>query len=425
MALHQAAALPFTFRPAQLSERLTQSYVQSGDQATALSKSGGQLQKLAPSDLIRVIGVNNAIINEAVKDKSQLVSQTQNNNRVASFTSSQDSKIVLDPPKPAARNSQTSSVPGLVPGVTPGPEVDSLTGAPAVIAVSKTGQVTVVTPIAQGTSGLSTLPSISEGTPVGVITVVDGTPVVVTGTAEAGVTEVPTAVVTSAPTDVPTAVVAATPVLPTSTPAVPTSTPILPTSTPIPPTSTPVPPTSTPVPATSTPVPATNTPVPATSTPVPATNTPVPPTPTNTPVPPTATATAQPLSITSSNPGFAVLSLSGMIPGDSISRPLSVSNNGGPRFGYSLSTSCTSGCSGAAGLLWTDSTNGLQLTVKRGSAVVYAGPIQVTNKDMGVTLGPSQSDNVTIQVSLPAAASNAYANLATVVTFTWTATQVA
>ena len=115
--------------------------------------------------------------------------------------------------------------------------------------------------------------------------------------------------------------------------------------------------------------------------------------------------------------------MSGMVPGGSISRPYTISNNGGPSFTYALSVSCTSGCAGGAGVLWTDATNGLQLTVSRGASVIYSGAISAaSNVAMGVTLGPGQSDSLTLKVSLPASASNAYAGLTTVVSFNWTAT---
>jgi hypothetical protein len=217
-------------------------------------------------------------------------------------------------------------------------------------------------------------------------------------------------------------------VAPTGTPAPATPTVLPPTATVLPPTDTPVLPTDTPVPPTNTPIPPTHTPVPPTptNTPVPPTptNTPVPPTPTFTPIPPTATPTPQPLNITNSSSGFAVVSLSGMVPGNGISRPLAITNNGGPSFTYTLSTTCTAGCSGASGILWTDATNGLQLTVSRGATVIYSGPISVANQSMGLTLGPGQTDNITIQVRLPATASNAFASLTTVVTFNWTATEL-
>jgi hypothetical protein len=224
-----------------------------------------------------------------------------------------------------------------------------------------------------------------------------------------------------------TATIVTTATVPATTPTVlPTDTPIPPTDTPVPPTPTPIPPTATPIPPTPT---FTFTPIPTrtfTSTPIPTDTA----TPTFTPTPthtststPTFTPTPSPLSITTTNAGSAIFTFAGLAPGNTVSRNLNITNNGGLNFTYTLATSCTSGCSGQTGLLWTDATNGLQLVVKRGSAVIYSGPISVSSQDMGVTLGAGQSDTVTLEVSLPATVNNAYANLTTVVTFTWTATQ--
>jgi hypothetical protein len=361
-------------------------YSAAADQAAALTEGGRQLNRLPPQDVRRVGSVSQAIVVEAQKDKAQLAAQTDNATKLGSFNSSDQAKIVFDPPKP-------KGVP---------------TSAPDAVSPDA-GQILLLT--GSGTAIVISTPTPPAATP--------------TPQSSATVEAVVSA------TAVPTAAPSATAAPPTATPLPPTSTPVPPTDTPAPPTNTPVPsstplPTDTPAP-TNTPVP-TNTPIPtATDTPIPPTatptNTPVPPTPTPTAIPPTATPTTQPVNITNSQAGFAVLTLSGMVPGDSISRPLATTNTGTLNFKYTLTTTCTSGCSGPSGVLWTDAANGLQLTLKRGASVIYSGPINVANQDMGVVLNAGQSDNITVQVSLPTSATNAFANLTTVVRFDWTATQ--
>ena len=113
-----------------------------------------------------------------------------------------------------------------------------------------------------------------------------------------------------------------------------------------------------------------------------------------------------------------MFTFNGMVPGDSMARSLTIINNGSGSFSYTLSTSCTAGCTS---ILWTngDAVSGLQLTVARGATTIYNGPIQVTNQATG-TLAAGASDGLTLTVKLPANAGNASANQSVTVTFTWT-----
>lgn len=110
--------------------------------------------------------------------------------------------------------------------------------------------------------------------------------------------------------------------------------------------------------------------------------------------------------------------MSNMAPGDSVTRTVNIYNSGNLAFRtYYLSTSSD----GAATALWSDATNGLQLRVRRGSAVLYDGPINVSSRDMQMALGPGGVDTLEITVSLPATAPNSMQALSQSVTFTWTA----
>lgn len=129
------------------------------------------------------------------------------------------------------------------------------------------------------------------------------------------------------------------------------------------------------------------------------------------------------MSISSSSAGRAVFTLGGMIPGDNLTRTITMTNNGGSSLTYVLNVSCTAGCSGPAGLLWTDGANGLQLTVARGSATLYSGAVQATNVDMQIRLAPTQSDPITLIIRLPTTAGNQFAGLSSTIQLTWTAVQ--
>jgi hypothetical protein len=108
-----------------------------------------------------------------------------------------------------------------------------------------------------------------------------------------------------------------------------------------------------------------------------------------------------------------------MVPGDSVSRPYTVVNSGSLPFTYALTTSCADPC----GPLWNDAADGLKLTVARGNAMIYRGPMDVANTPMGVTLTPGQSDQLAFTVALPASAGNVMAALSATITFSFTAIQ--
>ncbi|SRR5581483_6210032 len=178
---------------------------------------------------------------------------------------------------------------------------------------------------------------------------------------------------------------------------------------------------------------ATNTPT-RTATPT-HTGTPTPtgtPTETNTP-----TATPTPL-IKISNAGISFCNFSNMIPGRSTANcSLTVTNISNEPFNYTLTTSCSSSCT----QLFTDATNGLQMTLSRNGGGIYSGPIQVTNLNItgGSPLGLNATDTITVTVSLPSGPAtptnitgaltfltpqpgNAIQGKSQGVNFTWTAT---
>ena len=96
----------------------------------------------------------------------------------------------------------------------------------------------------------------------------------------------------------------------------------------------------------------------------------------------------------------SLISISNLVPGDTANRTVVISNTGNAGFTYVASASAV-----ANTLLWSDTTNGLQVTVKRGVTVLYTGALK--------------------NLSLPAGAGNSMQTLSQDFTITYTATQLA
>ncbi|HEU5318670.1 MAG TPA: hypothetical protein VFX49_21330 [Chloroflexota bacterium] len=110
---------------------------------------------------------------------------------------------------------------------------------------------------------------------------------------------------------------------------------------------------------------------------------------------------------------FAEASACEFRPSDDIWKQVYVQNNGTRSIEYSLGTS------GGSGLLWTDTTNGLQLEVKKNGAVIYAGSLSMADRVIG-QLARGGQDELLMKVFLPATAGNAYQGLSTTITFNFT-----
>lgn len=134
-------------------------------------------------------------------------------------------------------------------------------------------------------------------------------------------------------------------------------------------------------------------------------------------------ATAQ-LSITNDKPNAGELvSISNLVPGDTASRTVIVTNSGNVGFTYLASASAS-----VATVLWTDLTNGLQVTVKRGTTTpttIYAGALKNLSLAASPTLAPAGTDTLTLDFSLPTSAGNSFQGLSQTFTITYTATQLA
>ena len=115
-----------------------------------------------------------------------------------------------------------------------------------------------------------------------------------------------------------------------------------------------------------------------------------------------------------------LVNISNLVPGDTANRTVTISNTGNTGFTYSTSISAT-----ANTLLWSDTTNGLQVTVKRGAVVLYTGALKNLSLTSSGTIAAGATDTLTYDFSFPSTAGNSFQNLTQDFTVTYTATQLA
>ena len=115
----------------------------------------------------------------------------------------------------------------------------------------------------------------------------------------------------------------------------------------------------------------------------------------------------------------SLVNISNMVPGDTANRTVTITNTGNVGFTYTAAISAV-----ANTLLWSDTTNGLQVTVKRGAAVLYTGALKTLALAASPTVAASGTDALTFDFSLPVSAGNTFQTLTQDFTITYTATQL-
>ena len=116
----------------------------------------------------------------------------------------------------------------------------------------------------------------------------------------------------------------------------------------------------------------------------------------------------------------SLVSLTNMVPGDTANRTVTITNTGNVGFTYTGAISAT-----ANTLLWSDTTNGLQVTVTRGVTGLYSGPLKNMVLAASPTIAVGGTDTLTFDFSLPTSAGNTFQTLTQDFTITYTATQLA
>jgi spore coat-associated protein N len=116
----------------------------------------------------------------------------------------------------------------------------------------------------------------------------------------------------------------------------------------------------------------------------------------------------------------SLVNLSNMVPGDTANRTVTITNTGNVGFTFTASISAV-----ANTLLWSDTTNGIQVTVKRGATVLFTGALKNLALAASPTVGAAGTDVLTFDFSLPVSAGNTFQTLSQDFTITYTSTQLA
>ncbi|MEP7003663.1 MAG: hypothetical protein ABI888_03910 [Chloroflexota bacterium] len=116
----------------------------------------------------------------------------------------------------------------------------------------------------------------------------------------------------------------------------------------------------------------------------------------------------------------SLITITNLVPGDTANRTVTITNSGNVGFTYAGAASAT-----ASTALWTDTTNGLQVQVKRGATVLYTGALKDLAIPASGTIAAAGTDTLTFDFSLPTSAPNAMQTLSQDFTITYTATQLA
>jgi len=115
-----------------------------------------------------------------------------------------------------------------------------------------------------------------------------------------------------------------------------------------------------------------------------------------------------------------LVSLTNIVPGDTAARTVQIQNTGNVGFTYTAASSAT-----ANTLLWSDTTNGIQVNVKRAGTSIYNGALKNLTFTSGGTIAAGANDNLTMDFSFPTSAGNGLQTLSQDFTITYTATQLA
>jgi hypothetical protein len=115
-----------------------------------------------------------------------------------------------------------------------------------------------------------------------------------------------------------------------------------------------------------------------------------------------------------------LVNITNLVPGDTASRTVTITNSGNAGFTYTAAASAT-----ANTLLWSDTTNGLQVTVLRGATTIYTGALKNLALPASGTIAAAGTDTLTFNFSFPSTAGNTFQSLTQDFTITYTATQLA
>jgi spore coat-associated protein N len=136
---------------------------------------------------------------------------------------------------------------------------------------------------------------------------------------------------------------------------------------------------------------------------------------------PTNAADSATLTMSNNKPNAGdLVNVTNLVPGDTMNRTVTITNTGNVGFTYVGSISAV-----ANTLMWSDTTYGLQVTVKRGASVLYTGALKNLSIPASGTIAAGGTDTLTYDFTFPASAGNSMQSLTQDFTVTYTATQLA
>ena len=97
-----------------------------------------------------------------------------------------------------------------------------------------------------------------------------------------------------------------------------------------------------------------------------------------------------------------LVNVTNLVPGDTAARTVTITNTGNADFTYTAAISATANTA-----LWTDVTNGLQVTVKRGATTVYTGPLKNMALAASGTIAAGTTDTLSYDFAFPTSGTNA------------------
>src|SRR6266571_2601397 len=135
---------------------------------------------------------------------------------------------------------------------------------------------------------------------------------------------------------------------------------------------------------------------------------------------PSNTSNSATLTMSNDKPSAGdLVNVTNLVPGDTMARTVTITNTGNVGFTYVGSVSAV-----ANTLLWSDTTSGLQVTVKRGTTTLYTGALKNMSIPASGTIAAGATDTLTFDFSFPSAAGNTFQTLSQDFTVTYTATQL-
>lgn len=114
-----------------------------------------------------------------------------------------------------------------------------------------------------------------------------------------------------------------------------------------------------------------------------------------------------------------LVNITNLVPGDTVSRTVTISNTGTAPFMYYAVASAP-----IPTVLWSDASKGLQVSVKRGAAAIYAGALKDLSIPASLTIAAAATDTLTFDFSLPTTADGTFSGLSQTFTITYTASQL-